>query len=289
MYSKHDPGRSNHEFNDKAPLRRYLLLGVGLLLLPLIAVACGDGGGGSPDDFMRMLSDDAEGIVYLDVSAIEDDNDLRDMRRSAESDWDFDSYDLDLRDLDYVAFSEEDGGGDVYLLGGVDDLDDLRDELDDRDYDDDEIDGVEVWVDSSSTWEAFAFLPGNAVLIAYYEDDMEDMLRRRDRGGSSLMHELGNVWGALPSGFVRLVTANCPYSDCDFSGWSVEKENSQEIKEVAVFEFESSRDAERAADDIEDDYEDSDCDDPRVRQNGSRVTVEVVCDLDDLDSFYFDR
>ena len=224
--------------------------------------------------------------LYLDVAAIGGDDDLRDFRRSAESNWDFDAYDLDFRDLDYMAFSEEDGGGDVYLLGGVDDRD-LRDELDDRDYDDDdEIDGVEVWVDSSSTWEAFAFLPGGAVLIAYSEDDMEDMLRRRDRGGSSLDDEIGDVWRDLPSGYMRMVTsAECGYDDCEVFGLSLEKENSREAKIVLLFEFESERDAERAEEDIEEDSnEDEDCGDIDVRQDGRRVRVEGVCDLDEFDS-----
>ena len=273
---------------------RYGLLGGGAALLLLLAAgAClGGGGGGSAgggaEDFMQMLSDDARGVLYLDVAAIDGDVDLRDFRRSLESSWTFDSYDLDLLDLDYVAFSEEDGGGDVYLLGGVDDRDDLKDELDDRDYDDDEIYGVEVWIDSSSTWEAFAFLPGGAVLIAYSEDDMEDMLRRRDRGGSSLDDELGDIWRELPSGHERIVIASgCDYDDCDFYGFSVEKKNSREVRIVAVFEFESERDAERAEEDIEEDAnEDEDCGDIDVKQDGRMVRVEGDCDIEEeYDSF----
>lgn len=262
-----------------------------LLLLPLFAAACGFagvgiGGGGSggtgAEDLMKMLSRDAGGILYVDVAAVDGDDDLRPVRRDLENDWVFESsYDLDLRDLDYVAFSEEDGGGDVYLLSGVGDLDDLRDELDDLDYDEDEFRGVEVWTDSSRTWEAFAFLPGGAVLIAYYEDDMEDMLRRRDRGGSSLDDDLGGIWRELPSGFMKGVANSCNFSNCDFVGFSIEKENSREARLVGVFEFESERDADRGVDDIEDDVEGNDCDDFGVRQSGSRVRAEWVCDLDE--------
>ena len=270
-----------------------LLLGLAavIVLLPLLllfGVGGGGGGGGSAENLIRMLSGDAEGVLYVDVAALEDDDDLSDLRRSVESDWDFDSYDIDLRNLDYMAYAEEDGGGDVFLLGGVDDRD-LRDELDDRGYDD-EIDGVEVWVDSSSTWEAFAFLPGGGVLIAYYEEDMEDMLRRRDRGGSSLDDEMGDVWRDLPSGYLRvgLGAGNCDdtWDGCEAAGVSLEKENSREGKLVMLVEFDSERDAERAEDDIEDDWFDrDDCDDLAVSQSGSRVRAEVVCDLDEFDSF----
>ncbi len=268
-----------------------LALAAVIVLLPLLllfGVGGGGGGGGSAENFIKMLSGDAEGVLYVDVAALEDDDDLSDLRRSVESDWDFDSYDIDLLDLDYMAYAEEDGGGDVYLLGGVNDRD-LRDELDDRGYDDDEIDGVEVRVDSSSTWEAFAFLPGGAVLIAYYEEDMEDMLRRRDRGGSSLDDAMGDVWRDLPSGYLRvgLGAGNCDntWDGCEAVGVSLEKENSREGKLVMLVEFDSERDAERAEDAIEDEWDNDDCDDLAVRQSGSRVRAEVVCDLNEFDSF----
>ena len=274
-----------------------LLLG-GVAALSLLLAAClggGSLGGGSgsagrgAEDLMQMLSADATGVLFLDVAAIDGDADLGDFRRNAESDWAFDAYGIDLRDLDYMAYAEEDGGGDVYLLGGADDRD-LRDELDDRGYDDDEIDGVEVWTDSSSTWEAFAFLPGGAVLIAFYEDDMEDMLRRRDRGGSSLDDEIGDVWRDLPPGYLRvgIGTGSCDdtWGGCKVAGVSLEKkENSREGKLVMLVEFDSERDAERAKNDIEDNWDNDDCDDLAVRQSGSRVRAEVVCDLDAFDSF----
>ena len=267
-----------------------LLGGIAALSLLLAAGACLGGGSGSAergaDNLTKMLSGDAKSVAYLDVAALEDDDNLSDLRRSVESDWDFESYDIDLWDLDYMARAEEDGGGDVILLGGVGDRD-LRDELDDRGYDDDEIDGVEVWVDSSSTWEAFAFLPGGAVLIAYYEDDMEDMLRRRDRGGSSLDDAMGDVWRDLPSGYLRAGSTNCDdlADGCVGLGLSMEKENSREGKLVMLIEFDSERDAERAEDDIWDNWDDrDDCDDPAVSQSGSRVRAEVVCDLDEFGS-----
>ncbi len=125
-----------------------------------------------------------------------------------------------------------------------------------------------------------------AVLIAYYEEDMEDMLRRRDRGGSSLDDELGDVWGDLPSGYVRIVTGDeCGWDGCEVYGLSVEKENSREAKIVLLAEFDSARDAERAEDDLEEVVDDGDCHDINVRQDGRRVRAEAVCDLDQFDSF----
>jgi hypothetical protein len=283
---------------------RTLLLIAGLALLSLFVAACG--GGGGPEEFMRMLSDDATRIAYSDIAAISDDGDLRQLRRAMESAWPFEPYYIDLRDLDYVASSVE-GSDPIVFFGGFDDLDGLRDELDDLDYDDDEYRDVEVWVNPSSQWESFAFLPGGNVLAADYEA-LKDLLRRRDRGGTSLYDDIGDLWSSLPSGVMRGVYNDCNYRDCDFVGWSIAKEDSRDFKYVWTFEFESDRDAQRGLDDIEDDFglrnaddrrtprptptpEESvfglrSLDDPRMSRDGRRVAVEMILDLDEIiDSF----
>lgn len=279
---------------------RTLLLLAGSALLALSVAACG--GGGGPEEFMRMLSDDITRVVYSDIAAIRDDGDLRQLRRAMESAWPFEAYYIDLRDLDYVATSVE-GSDPILFLGGLGDLDGLRDELDDLDYDDDEYRDVEIWVNGSSQWEAFAFLPGGNVLTADYEA-LKDLLRRRDRGGTSFYDDIGDLWSSLPSGVMRGIYDDCNYRDCDFVGWSIAKENSWDLKYTWAFEFDSDRDAERALDDIEDDFglRDSDdrrtrrptptpteggfgsrsLDDPRISRDGRRVTIEMAYDLDDI-------
>ena len=112
---------------------------------------------------LRLLPRDAEGALYVDVPTLYDDDDLRPIRRDAEDEWEStgfeDDFDIELEDLTYVVYGETDGY-DLFLLGGLEYLDDLRDELDDLDYDDDEIRDVEVWIDTSQSWEAVAFLDG---------------------------------------------------------------------------------------------------------------------------------
>lgn len=129
-----------------------LPLAAGLLLLLLLASACGGGGGGgSVDDFLQILPPDAERMSYVNTREVLGDDDLRFLRRAVENAWDdtdFTSgYGIRLRDLSYVAFAEIDSDG-LFVLGGLDELDDLRDELDDQDYNDDEIGDIEVWVDT---------------------------------------------------------------------------------------------------------------------------------------------
>ena len=247
----------------------------------MLAAACG--GNDGPEEFMRMLPADTSYILYSDVARIRDDEDLRHLRKAMESAWPFETYYVDFRDVDYVASSVE-GSDSIFFLGGLGDLDGLRDELDELDYDDDEYRDVEIWVGGSSHWGAFAFLPGGNVLAADYEA-VKDLLRRRDRGGASLYDDAGDLWSSLPSGVMRGIYNNCiraDYTGCDFLGWSIAKENSWDFKYLWTFEFESDRDAARALDDIEDDFELRDRDDLRISSDGRRVSGELIYDLDDI-------
>ncbi|MDE2801651.1 MAG: hypothetical protein OXK21_02060 [Chloroflexota bacterium] len=235
-----------------------LLTALASLLLLLLLPACGGGGSGGIEDMLRLLPRDAEGALYADVAALYDDDDLRPIRRDAEDEWDNagfeDTFDIELEDLMYVVFGETDGN-DLFLLGGLEDLDDLRDELDDQDYDDDEIRDIEVWIDTSRSWEAVAFLDGGRVLIAEYEDTMEDVLRRLDRESSSLYDEVEDIVSDVPGGQIVVVT-ECG-SDC-IAASSIAKEGSDEMKLVQIAQYEDEDAAEDAEDDAKDDIEDDD-------------------------------
>lgn len=263
-----------------------------LVLALLAALSCGGGGGSdAANDLLKMLPDDSDGMVYVDTAEIFNDNDLRDVQDSVEYNWSNiadleDDFDLDIDDLTYVAYGEADDG-DLILLGGVEDLDDLRDELDDLDYDDDEIEDEEVWVNGGEYWEAVAFLGGGAVLIAEYEDDMEDALERWKEGDDSYHDEVEEVASKLPSG-VAWSIRYCG-SDC-FQGIAIEKESDDEVKIHSVTLYDDEDDAEDAFDDIEDDIEDDDlprgCDDAKADLDNDIVQVEIVCDTDDTGNFY---
>ena len=256
-----------------APLAALLLL-----LLP----ACGGGGSDALNDMLRLLPDDADGAVFFDVSALYDDDDLRRLRRDAEDEWesaDFeDEFGIDLDNLSYVVYGETEGD-DLFLLGGLEDLDGLRDELDGLDDDDDEIRDTEVWIDDSRQWEAVAFLDGGVVLIAEYEDTMEDALRQRDRESSSLYSEVEEIVSDLPGGVIARVT-DCG-SDC-LGGMAIEKAGSDDMKFLQVLLYEDEDDAEDTEDDFKDDLEDDDlpgtCRDADVDRDGRKVTFEMVCD-----------
>lgn len=279
----------NHAGDDRdlqGKMRRSILtLAFTLTLLLLLAPACGGGAGGSGaiEDMLRLLPRDAEGAFYIDVAALYDD-DLRSIRRDTEDDWEDtdleDEFGIELEDLREVVYGETDGD-DLFMLYGLDDLDDLRDELDDLDYDDDEIRDVEVWIDTSRYWEAVAFLDGGRVLIAEYEETMEDVLRRMERESSSLYDEVEDIVSDLPGGVLAVVRP-CG-SDC-FSASALQAEDSDDMKLVQISLYDDEDDAEDEEDDIKDDIDDDDiptnCDDADVDRSGRKVTFEIICEME---------
>lgn len=259
------------------------LLLTALALVLLLAVACGGGGGGgSAGDLLKLLPpDDTDSVTYVDIpGVIEALDDHRRLRSDLEDEWDRQDFaedlDIDVRDLDYVAYADTDDGY-VVMLGGVDE-EDLRDALDDEDYDDDEIRDVEAWLNPSRRWEAFAFVDG-AVLAATDEDLMEDMLRRRDRGSSSFQDEAGDLWGAVPAGVAKQLEAQYCGPGCLMVVWSVEDKGPEDLKLNVVGEYEDEDEAEDFYDEVEDDGL-LDCDDVDASRDGERVRIKGNCGID---------
>ena len=284
MMSSH--ANASQPLHRRRRLHSNLALAISLTLFLLLFPAC-DGGSGAIVDMMHLLPREAAGVVYVDVAALYDDDDLRPLQVGAEGEWENagfeDAFGIELEDLTEVVFSETDGYS-VFLLVGLEDLVDLRDELDDLDYDEDEIEDVEVWIDTSRSWEALAFLDGDRVLIAENEETMEDVLRQITRESSSLYHEIEHIVPEVPSGVLVVVT-DCG-RDC-LAASALQKKSSDEMTYVQISLYEDEDDAEDAEEDAKDDIDDlpSDCSDADVNSKGPKVTYELVCDLDFFDFF----
>ena len=99
---------------------------------------------------------------------------------------------------------------------------------------------------------------------------MEDVLRRLDRGSSSLYDEVEDIVSDSPGGQI-VVVASCG-SDC-LAVSSLEKAGSDELKLVQIAQYEDEDDAEDQEDNFKDDIEDDDlprdCDDADVDRSGS--------------------
>ena len=255
----------------------------------VFAAACGGGvgGGDAVDDFLKMLPGDAEGMIYVNVPQLLDDDELDSFRWAVYDELDdadfLSDYGVLFSDLAYIAFAEIDID-DIYFLGGLDAPESLMDELDEQGYDEGEIRGVEVWVDTSRYWEAFAFLPNGSVLVVEEEDLMDNLLRRRDRGSLSLYDETSGVLSRLSSQSILTAIGSCT-SGCAFGGASVQKKGSRDAKVVFAEQYDSNDDAEDSYDDLLEDFaddvfDDDYCDRPKLRRDGSVVSIEAVCSID---------
>ncbi len=228
------------------------------------------------EDMLRILPGDTRSVVFVDVNAIYDD-DFRPLLEDVEDSWNEyleDDFDIELTNLTYFAV-----GGDLFLLGGLgrDDLDNLRSELAFMGYDDDELRDVEVWIDTSESWEAVAFLDGSRVLMAEDEDAMEDALRRMDSEAFSLYDRVGDVVSDIPSEVPRVRVFNA--SDWSYAR-TIQKKGSDEIKYVHIALYENEDDVETADDFVE--YIRPilpECYDVNAAQHGRKVIFSVVCEL----------
>ena len=280
------------------PLERPLLVRLKLIALTLamlsalLGAACGGGGGsGEADAFLKMLPDDARGALYVNMAQVWEDGDLVHFRLMIEDqmDGDFSSdYGIRVRDVGYIAFAEVDDY-DIYVFGGLDDREALRDKLQAQGYEEKGIRGVEVWTRASKSREAFAFLPDGSVLVTENEELAEDLLRRRDRGSASLYEEVSHVASSLSTDIAVVVKPYCPDSlDCDFEGISFQKESSWDFRLKRVFAFSSEANAEDAYNrwvaplTTANTY----CYNEKLSRDGSSLTYEVICDMQDLDKVY---
>lgn len=258
-----------------------------LFLTLLTACSGGSGDAGSVDELLHLLPPQAESALYLDTGALHDDGDLRDLLREAEVQWD-DSYLEDalriyLDDLSYVSIGVT-AGANVFLLGGLDSLDALREELGDLGYDDHEIRGVEAWVNSSNLFEAFAFLPDDTILVVEHEDVMEDILRRRGGDSASMLSEVEELASALPSGFLVSIQ-KCSIGDCLY-GYALTKSGSGEVEETFTYLFRSDDD--EAIESLHQELQNlaekwyDDCSNAEAGRSGRMVTFDATCATDDF-------
>lgn len=262
------------------------------MLGALLGSACGGGGrAGEADAFLKVLPNDARGMLYVNMTRLQGDDDLRYFRQMIEGrlDDDFSSnYGISPGDVTYIAFAEV-GSYDVYVFGGLDDREALRGELRDQGYEEEEIRGIEVWLHTLEYWEAFAFLPNGSVMFTESEELMGDMLRRHNRGTASMYEEVSHVASSLSTDIAVVVVPYCPDSlDCDFEGVSFQKESSWDFKLKRVFAFSSEANAGYAYDHWVPPLSNANtyCYNEKLSRDGSSLTYEVICDMQDLDKVY---
>ena len=296
----HTPMATRPRGHDAGSNRPSLRLLAAVLLAAVFVQACGGGGGGRGElpGLLALVPADAEQVMVVDYPR---------MRRAAPqaarddledvSDFGLDGFGVRAAELTTLAVAT---GDDWELLAVEGDIDfaHVRDRLDDRDYDDDEYRGVELWEGAVRHYEAVALLEGSRRMVLGGGEDVRSVLRMLDRGSESLLDDadgdLGRALGRAGEGWLSLAGAPCPSSGydvrgCRAAGVSIRRgdEEYQVAQTIAVL-FRDGRTAESEMGDLERQIEEDgsfeyEIDD--VRLDGDFVIVTASADEDDLGGF----
>jgi hypothetical protein len=155
------------------------ILGVFAIAVVIASLGCLDGSS-SAKDMAKMIPEDASRFGHFDFQTMRDDKDLEESyEKMTESRDDLDALGLDMDDINHMAAGREEGEGDygLSILKGNFDLEDVRDELDDADWDEDEYKGVEFWKKRVSLAEDSAIAISGDTLIIGNKDSVKDCIK----------------------------------------------------------------------------------------------------------------
>jgi hypothetical protein len=263
------------------------------LWVSLPALGCNDGGSGESMDtkavaMMHRVPSSAETYVLLDYGAFRIDDDLHTLFEGVEeisSVWDVLGIPDDEVELVAVA-------GEVIVLEGDFDLEEVREALKDAGLGEDDYGDGEVWAKAGGAVvledaTCIAIIVGNDV-----EECVDVVLGR----STSLYEDVTarDVVGRVPDSVVVVYATESEgvFTEEDYEGleataMSFGKKEPDSLNLTAVFGFEDDEAARTALDDVKDDMakgDDVEVRNVRVTREGSYVSVRGEIDVDDFDS-----
>ena len=280
--------------------RRKMLLwggGGGVLLIAAVAVIVVVvlimRGGSLPGGPLGLVPDDASWVQVVDVERILAGDAPDDSADDFEDEWEdrLDDIGVSLDDLDTLVQAQGDDGT-VLVFGGDLDFEQIRDELDDARYDDDDYRGYEVWDDGDLWVEAAALLDGRGEVVVGSTDAVEGVLKALSRGSGTLLqdddNDLRRALERAGQGWVVFGLEGCQGAGvrgCEAVGAAVsEGSESYLVETTFAYLFRNERTAESELEDLEDYLDDElsrDVDIEEVKTDGEFVIVTVSVDEDD--------
>jgi len=273
-----------------------VLLGVGLgVLLATMAVA--SAGCASSSGYGAMLSkvpSDTASLKYVDVKALRNDADLDnlyDAWKAGTDSW-LDALGINHTDVKTVAYGSS-ADSSFTLLVAKFDADDVRSELDDREYDEDEYKGVEVWkreVGFDPVLESRVALVGNLIIVGN-EDGVEGCISVMKAGAASWLSEadVNDVASRLPGGvYVDLQEpelAGILAKGLEVTGVSANKLDADTLKIAGIAKFDNEDNADDAENAIEN-LMDLQFDHVKVTQEGEFLEGSAELDIADAESLF---
>lgn len=222
---------------------------VSVLFIAVVIASLGClGGGGSAKDMAKMTPEGTSALTHYDLQTLRDDKDLDDVYESIEKNWpgELDKFGLDIDDTNYRA-----GDGSITILGGKFDLEDVRDELDDAEFDKDDYKGVEFWLGEDDTAVAIS---GDKVICGY-KGGVRDGIKVMKGNKKSVYDDnkdFKEVIDKLPDEIMTKVetTGLYEYKGAVMNGYVWMKEDEDTLKKVGVMKFDDEDDAEYAKSDL---------------------------------------
>ena len=253
---------------------RWVLIGgsiAGVVVVAIIAVVVVmlvmGGGVGGPVSTLELIPADSQGVFLLNLQAARDNEenfpgDFDDFAENIqeEIEEEFDTEEIDIQQVSNFSVVELGyDWGDLVLLEGDFSFDDIRDDWEDQGHERDSYKGYELW--DGRNYYALLEAEG-AVVAAYSEEIIKDVIKNLDRGSGSLADAEDNdlklildKFGGLPA---AIAIAN-DFCDDDVSGcigfgmaYAGSDLDREEVFVDLVVLFSSERRAERVFEDYDD-------------------------------------
>jgi hypothetical protein len=261
-------------------LKRILSIVPVIVLVVLSTIFVGgcssDGGGGSSTSAVGMMEQLPEGgdyFVFADSKGMRDNDQLQDLYESYSDEVVGDVEDemgISADDVTAVAISISSSGKGVAIIKGSFDLDDIRDALEDQDFDEDKYRDVETW-EGSDDEGVVAFMSDSLVVRGSTMSDVKECIDVIKDGKGSLDEDedLKDIMDKLPEGlavgcaevpsaYISYFTTAYPgYSyleGLDLAGLSLSVQDENLVLTV-VLKFGDESDADDANDQLKDDIE----------------------------------
>ena len=241
------------------------------------------GGSGSVKEIAEITPEGASSLTHVNLQAIRNDKDLDEIYESIEGSESYElwGYGIDIGDVNYMAETDE-----IAILEGKFDLEDVRDELDNVDFDKDEYKDVEFWLGENDRAVAIS---GDKVI--YGSEDAVKTCIKVIKGSEESVYE-GNddfraVIDKLPDGIKTLVGTSglYRYSGAVAMGSVYSKEDEDTLEVKGVIKFDDEDDAEDAKSEVKQDMRKT-LDDVVVKQNGEFVEYTGMIDIADWENVF---
>lgn len=291
-----DRAKPNDKFDYKGGTKvkfRVVMSVIALIsLLALVGAGVGCARGGAAEHMMKKIPQDATMFAWIDMRALRGDDDLKDMYADMEDSLEYlpDMAGIELEDVNRVGTTNIGFDG-VVLLDGRFNLNEVRNKLEDLNYDQGDYKDVEVWETQSYYDTIWLALMGNLIIMGTSEA-VSDCITLIREGGKSFVdnRDVKDLIDRLPGGIVMALGIGDAFADLideDYEGleagaMSYGKKDEDTLKMTAVLKFEDADAANAAIDEIKDDLEDEGYKQVDVDQDGEFMTVTAEIDIDDF-------